>query len=178
MKIGLFYGSDTGNTEAVAETMRSEIGEHIVDVHEVFNIDLSEVIKKYDFIILGVPTWYDGEIQSEWADKIDDFSDIDLTGYKVAVYGLGDQEGWGEYFCDAIAELAIKAQQSGAMIIGHWPSKGYDFIASKALVDDETFIGLTLDDDRQADLSENRIKTWLEQLKRELGVVRWDEELL
>lgn len=32
MKIGLFYGSDTGNTEALAETMRDEIGEHIVNI--------------------------------------------------------------------------------------------------------------------------------------------------
>ena len=43
MKIGLFYSSDTGNTETVAETMRDEIGEHIVDVHEVCNIDLPEL---------------------------------------------------------------------------------------------------------------------------------------
>lgn len=46
MKVGLFYSSDTGNTETVAEIMREKIGEHIVDIHEVFKIDLPEVIKK------------------------------------------------------------------------------------------------------------------------------------
>ena len=176
MKIGLFYGSDTGNTESVAETMQTEIGEQLVDIHEVFNIDLPEVIKQYDFIILGVPTWYDGEVQNEWADKVHDLAKVDLTGYKVAVFGLGDQEDWGEYFCDAIAALALKAQESGAKIIGHWPSEGYDFTESKALIDKNTFIGLTLDEDRQADLTEGRIKTWLEQLKIELGIDSWEAE--
>ena len=177
MKIGLFYGSDTGNTETAAETMQAEIGEQLVDLHEVFNIDLPEVIKQYDFIILGVPTWYDGEIQNEWADKVHDLGKVDLTGYKVAVFGLGDQKDWGEYFCDAIAALAEKAQASGATIIGHWPSEGYEFTESKALIDKKTFIGLTLDDDRQADLTEGRIKTWLEQLKTELGIDSWEAEL-
>lgn len=102
---------------------------------------------------------------------------VDLNGYKVAVYGLGDQQDWREYFCDAIAELAIKDQQSGAIIIGYWPFNGYEFTASKALIDDNTFIGLTLDEDRQEDLTENRIKVWLEQLKSELGIGSWDEEL-
>lgn len=177
MKVGLFYSSDTGNTETVAEIMREKIGEHIVDIHEVFKIDLPEVIKKYDFIILGVPTWYDGEIQSEWANKIDDLGKVDLTGCKVAVYGLGDQQDWGEYFCDAIAGLAIKAQESGAIIIGHWPSHGYEFTDSKALIDENTFIGLTLDEDRQENLTENRIEVWLEQLKSELGIGNWDQKL-
>lgn len=177
MKIGLFYGSDTGNTESVAETLRDEIGVDIVDIHEVFNSDLSELITQYDFIILGVPTWYDGEMQNEWAEKLDDLDKVNLTGRKVAVYGLGDQQDWGEYFCDAISELAVKVQESGATIIGHWPSAGYDFTESKALIDDNTFVGLTLDEDRQPDLTENRIKTWLEQLKNELGIDSWEKEL-
>lgn len=177
MKIGIFYGSDTGNTETVAETLRDEIGEDIVDVHDVFKIDLPETIRQYDFIILGVPTWYDGEMQNEWADKLGDLEKTDLTDYKIAVFGLGDQEDWGEYFCDAMAPLALKAQQAGAMIIGHWPSEGYDFTESKALINEKTFIGLTLDEDRQSELTENRIKTWLELLKVELGVENWEVAL-
>ncbi len=176
MKIGLFYGSDTGNTEAVAETIREEIGEHIITLHEVFETNLPELIPQYDFIILGVPTWYDGEIQNEWADKVDDLLKIDLTSYKVAIYGLGDQQDWGEYFCDAMITLAEKAQQSGAKIIGHWPSAGYDFTESKALIDNNTFVGLTLDEDRQPELTEDRIKTWLEQLKNELGIKCWEAD--
>ena len=177
MKVGLFYSSDTGNTETVAETILDEVGEDNMNIHEVFNIDLPELMSQYDFIILGVPTWYDGEIQNEWADKIDELEKVNLSGLKVAVYGLGDQEDWGEYFCDAIMPLALKAQEAGATIIGHWPSEGYDFTESKALIDENNFIGLTLDEDRQSDLTEDRIKTWLEQLKTELGVDNWQAEL-
>ncbi|MCK5829875.1 MAG: flavodoxin [Methylococcales bacterium] len=177
MKIGLFYSSDTGNTESVAEMIQEEIGQDNLDIHEVFTIDLPETIAQYEFIILGVPTWYDGEVQNEWADKLDELEKVNLTGCKVAVYGLGDQEDWGEFFCDAIAVLAAKAQGSGATIIGHWSSDGYEFTESKALIDEKTFIGLTLDEDRQSELTESRIKTWLEQLKVELGVDNWQAEL-
>lgn len=177
MKIGLFYSSDTGNTETVAEMIQDQVGKEYLDVHEVFDIDLPETIVQYDFVIIGVPTWYDGEVQNEWADKLDEFDKINLSGRKVAVYGLGDQEDWGEYFCDAIAELALKAQKSGATIIGHWPSEGYDFTESKALINEHTFIGLPLDEDRQPDLTEERVNTWLDQLKRELNIDHWSASL-
>lgn len=144
MKIGLFYGSDTGNTESVAMTLRDEIGENVVDIHEVFNSDLPELITQYDFIILGTPTWYDGAIQNEWAEKPADFDKVNLSGHKVAIYGLGDQQDWGEYFCNAIDELAAKVQESGGTIIGHWSSEEYNFTSSKALIDVKTFVGLTL----------------------------------
>ncbi len=177
MKIGLFYSSDTGNTEAVAEMFRDLIGADVLDIHEVFKMDLAEVMPQYDFIIIGVPTWYDGEVQTEWLDKLDDLGKTDLSGKKVAVYGLGDQEDWGEYFCDAIFALAKKAQEAGGTIIGHWPSEGYSFTESKALIDENTFIGLTLDEDRQEELTEDRVKTWVEQLKTELGISDWQVEL-
>ncbi len=177
MKIGLFYGSDTGNTECVAGILRDEIGEEIVDIHEVFKTDLQDTLMQYDFIILGIPTWYDGEMQNEWANKLEDFAKVDLSNHKVAVYGLGDQEDWGEYFCDAMMPLALKAQESGATIIGRWPSEGYDFEESNALIDEQTFIGLTLDEDRQPELTVGRIKTWIQQLMDELGVDHWQAEL-
>ena len=70
MQIGLFYSSDTGNTETVAETLQEKIGSDILHIHEVFETNLPATMGQYDFIILGVPTWYDGEIQNEWADKL------------------------------------------------------------------------------------------------------------
>lgn len=73
--------------------------------------------------------------------------------------------------------LALKAQESGATIIGHWPSEGYEFTQSIALIDEQTFIGLTLDEDRQAELTVSRVKTWLNQLKTELGVDNWQAQL-
>ncbi len=177
MKIGLIYGSDTGNTEYVAKILRDEIGEDIVDIHEVSRIDLPTILGQYDFFIMGIPSWYDGEMQSEWADKAEELEKLDLTGLKVAIYGLGDQQDWGEYFCNGMGELATKFKASGATLIGHWPAKGYEFIQTTALIDDDNFVGLALDEDRQPDLTAVRIKTWISQLKNELGVDDWHMEL-
>lgn len=177
MKIGLIYGSDTRNTETAAETLREEIGVDIVDLFEVFKTDIAEVFMQYDFFILGIPTWYDGDVQSEWADKLEELEKLNLYGCQIAIFGLGDQEDWGEYFCDAMIEIANRVEASGANIIGYWPTKGYRFSASKSLIDENTFVGLTLDEDRQSDLTEDRIKNWIEQLKHELGVANWQEEL-
>ncbi|HAS51747.1 MAG TPA: hypothetical protein DCS21_08410, partial [Gammaproteobacteria bacterium] len=51
--------------------------------------------------------------------------------------------------------------------IGSWPIDGYEFEKSKALRDGE-FVGLVLDQDNQADLTDERIEEWLEQVKPEL----------
>ncbi|CAM5225677.1 Flavodoxin 1 [Alishewanella longhuensis] len=40
-------------------------------------------------------------------------------------------------------------EPKGAIIVGHWPTAGYNFVASKALVDDNHFVGLGVDEDRQ-----------------------------
>ena len=51
---------------------------------------------------------------------------------------------------------------------GHWPTEGYQFEASKALVDDKHFVGLGIDEDRQPDLTPGRIEAWCKQLVEEM----------
>ncbi|MEC9318537.1 MAG: flavodoxin FldB, partial [Pseudomonadota bacterium] len=64
---------------------------------------------------------------------------------------------------DAIADKGCKR-------IGFWPNQGYDFAASKALTDDEQyFVGLSLDEDTQYDLSEERIEQWTTQILEEIA---------
>ena len=53
----------------------------------------------------------------------------------------------------------------GAQLVGYWPNQGYEFAASKALTDDGSyFVGLSLDEDNQYNLSEDRIEQWCEQI--------------
>lgn len=177
MKIGLIYGSDTGNTEYVAEILQKEWGETLVTVHNIFKADVS-VFEQYDVLILGIPTWYDGEMQSDWEDKLDQLDNVDFSDRMVAIYGLGDQQDWGEYFVDAMGTLAEKMIALGARLIGRWPTDGYDFKESQAVGEDGNFYGLALDEDRQSELTEQRIRTWTKQLKAELasaGLDDWDE---
>jgi flavodoxin I len=65
--------------------------------------------------------------------------------------------------------LEEKISELGGETVGYWSTEGYEFSDSKALRDGK-FVGLALDEDNQSDLTEERIKAWVAQLKQELGV--------
>ncbi|MFW5803263.1 MAG: flavodoxin [Verrucomicrobiota bacterium] len=167
MKIGIFYGSSTGNTEAAAQA----IAKTLADAGEVRIAGIAEtafaVFANYDALILGASTWGIGDIQDDWTGK-DDFSGVDLSGKKVAVFGTGDQESFGDTFVDAVGILAKAAERAGATLIGAWPTNGYDY-SSSAAEREGKFLGLALDDDNQDDQTDERIAAWCAQLKEELA---------
>lgn len=164
MKIGLFYGSTTCYTEMAAEKIRALIGEDLVDIHNVKETPLS-LMSNYDLLILGISTWDFGEIQEDWSAIWDQIGGVSLNGKYVALFGLGDQEGYGEWYLDAMGMLHDELKQIGAQLIGHWPNQGYHFEASKALTKDgRHFVGLALDEDSQYEQSDERIQCWVEQI--------------
>ncbi|MDE1225640.1 flavodoxin FldB [Vibrio aestuarianus] len=164
MKIGLFYGSTTCYTEMAAEKIRAIIGEDLVDIHNVKETPLS-LMSDYDLLILGISTWDFGEIQEDWSAIWDQIDGVSLNDKYVALFGLGDQEGYGEWYLDAMGMLHDELKQVGAQFIGYWPNQGYQFEASKALTEDGShFVGLALDEDSQYEFSDERIQTWVEQI--------------
>ncbi|PQJ21901.1 flavodoxin [Tenacibaculum sp. SG-28] len=166
-KIGLIYGSDTGMTEEVTHSIVDEWKEMDIEVIEVTNVSSSD-FEKFDFIILGLSTWYDGDLQSDWESYFDEFKSISFSGKKVALFGLGDQYGYGEYFIDGVGILAKVVLENGGTIIGKWPTAKYDFTESKAeLADEGLFYGLALDEDNEPELTQERIEKWLLQIKKE-----------
>jgi flavodoxin I len=165
--VGLFFGSDTGNTEAIGKMIQKKLGKQMVDVRDVAK-STKEEIAEFDLLILGIPTWYYGENQCDWDDFLPDLEAIDFTDKLVAIFGLGDQEDYSEYFCDAMEPLRDIVESKGAIIVGNWSTEGYEFEASKALVDENTFIGLCVDEDRQSELTEARVDAWLVQLNDEM----------
>jgi len=63
--------------------------------------------------------------------------------------------------------------RSGANIVGHWPTAGYHYEASKGMASDDNddfFIGLTIDEDRQPELTEERVTAWVAQINQELDL--------
>lgn len=165
MKIGLFYGSTTCYTEMAAEKIRAIIGEDLIDIHNVKETPLS-LMADYDFLVLGISTWDFGEIQEDWNELWDQIHGVSLTGKTVALFGLGDQEGYGEWYLDAMGLLHDEVIKSGAHVVGYWPNdENYQFEASKALTEDQShFVGLALDEDSQYELSDERIANWVEQI--------------
>jgi len=165
--VGIFFGSDTGNTEAVAKMIQKELGKNLVEVKDIAK-STKEEIADFSLILFGIPTWYYGEAQCDWDDFFPDLEDIDFNDKLVAIFGCGDQEDYAEYFLDAMGQLGDIVEGKGAIIVGHWPTKGYDFEASKALVDDNNFIGLGIDEDRQPELTAERVKVWSKQIFDEM----------
>lgn len=169
-KIGLFFGSDEGNTESVAHRIQQRLGEDNVDVHDIADVTQLE-FADYHFVILAIPTWDFGQIQSDWEDFWDDIGEVDFTGKLVALVGLGDQFGYGDYFLDAMGMLHDVIVGNGATIVGYWPVEGYDFDASKALTSDQThFVGLAIDEDQQEQMTAARLNQWCQQVVSEFGL--------
>lgn len=168
--IGLFYGSSTCYTEMAGEKIRAELGLDLVDS---FNINDTPIITAefYDYIILGIPTWDYGELQEDWEDIWVDIDEVDFTGKKVALYGLGDQIGYPEWFLDAMGYLHSKILIRGATPCGYWPNQGYNYEASKALTSSGShFVGLALDDENEFNKTAERIALWCKQLRQEFGL--------
>jgi len=168
MKIGLFYGSTTCYTSMAAERIQAEIGTELVDIYDVKETSLAKTAD-YDVLIFGISTWDYGELQEDWGDLWSDLPGLELAGKVVALFGLGDQVNYSEWFLDAMGMLFDELQNKGATFIGQWPNQGYDFVASKALnTDDTMFVGLALDDDSQYDLTEQRIEDWSLQVLEQI----------
>lgn len=165
--VGLFFGSDTGITEEITNDIVDYFNE--IEVHEICDAKKND-FEVYDSIILGLSTWYDGDLQSDWENFFDEFKTINFTGKTVAIYGLGDQIGYAEYFIDGVGILAKEVIANGGEIVGYWPTKEYKHTESRAIVreDDSLFYGLAIDHDNESHLTEERIKNWIEIIKKDI----------
>ena len=172
MRLKLIYGSDTGNTENVIDNYLLSIFEPYFDIETLSVSQISpDDWTSHDFYILSIPTWYDGELQSDWEDYFEEFQTIDFTGKTVALFGLGDQIGYDEWFCDGIGILAEVVEKNGGKVIGHTEKDdSFDFETSKALKNENKFWGLCLDEDNQDELTEERLENWFNKLKKEINV--------
>ncbi|MFT6103518.1 MAG: flavodoxin I/flavodoxin II [Candidatus Endobugula sp.] len=170
MNIGLVFGTDTGNTEEMGDKIATVFAEKGFAMDMLNVTDASpEVIEAFDFIIMGIPTWDFGGIQEDWETFESELLATNLSGKVVALYGLGDQLGYGDYFVDAMGWLHERVIKKGAQVIGEWSTKGYDFEASLAVNKDKTFFcGLAIDDEQQFDLTDQRISGWVDLVVGEL----------
>ena len=57
--VGLFFGSDTGNTEAIAKMIQKKLGKKMVEVKDIAK-STKEQIQEFDLLMFGIPTWYYG----------------------------------------------------------------------------------------------------------------------
>ncbi|MCG6190271.1 flavodoxin [Maribellus maritimus] len=158
----VLYGSTTGNTETIAKTIARELDAAIFDVAT----QPTSEIHKYQNLVLGTSTLGIGDLQDDWDAFLPAFKKTELAGKKIALFGLGDADMYPDSFVDGMGIIYKAIRDKGCIIIGQTDIDGYDFDDSSALVDGK-FVGLPLDEDNQSDLTDERIESWVEQIKRE-----------
>ncbi len=164
-KVALIYSFNTHKSRKIAEKVNAEWGEPALEVINAEELE-KEIIEKYDYFILSSPTWFDGELPNYWDEFVPDLEEMDLKGKKFAIFGLGDQKGYSENFCDAIGIMAEIIESCGGTVIGHTSVEGYTFEESRARRGD-IFVGLALDQENQARLTKGRVENWVKQVKKE-----------
>lgn len=168
-RIGIFFGSDTGNTENIAHCIQKKLGYDRADIYDIAKSNKKD-LEQYDKLLLGIPTWYYGEAQCDWDDFFSTLKEINCHGKLIALFGCGDQEDYSEYFCDALGILNHIITSLGATLVGRWPTNGYSFKSSQGLMDNKHFFGLAIDEDRQPELTAERINIWLKQIRTEMHI--------
>lgn len=163
----VYFSTSTGNTETIADYIAAAAS---IEAEEIGNASDTE-ISAYDGLIVGAPTWNTGADEQRSGTTWDDFlystlPNIDLEGKHVAVFGMGDQEQYMDNYCDAAGELYDLFEAKGCKMFGLTSTDGYSHLESKAQRDGK-FCGLMCDEDNQYDLSEDRAKAWVKQLKSE-----------
>jgi len=115
-KILIAYASMSGNTEEIAELIKSNLEPfgYDIDIEEIEHLDIQKLVE-YDGILLGVYTWGNGDLPYEVEDFYDEIENVDLTGKKAAIFGSGDRS-YPE-FCAAVDLLEEKLELSGAEIV-------------------------------------------------------------
>ncbi|MDR2293433.1 MAG: flavodoxin FldA [Prevotellaceae bacterium] len=164
-KIGIYYGSTTGNTKDVAVKIAEKLGITLADLHDVASGAVD--FENYDVLLFGASTWGYGDLQDDWEDYKNKLKSVNLAGKKAALFGCGDSSAYSDSFCDALGKIYNIIKEKGCTIIGMVDTDGYSFDSSEAVIDNK-FAGLPLDVNNEDNLTESRLDAWVEQLKREM----------
>ncbi|WP_104695468.1 flavodoxin [Helicobacter salomonis] len=162
MAVGIFYGTDSGNSETISNKLSEKLGgAKVFDVAKASKADFDS----FSSVVLVAPTAGAGDLQSDWEDFLGTLSEADFASKTVALVGLGDQDTYSETFAEGIFHLYEKAK--AGKVVGFTSTDGYNFESSKS-VEGGKFVGLVLDEDNQDDLTDGRIDAWVNEVKGSL----------
>jgi flavodoxin I len=164
VKIAIIYSFNSTKTAKAAEKIKEAFGPGFNVVPINAEELTEEIFLSFKNMILGVPTWFDGELPNYWDEFAPAIEDLNLKDKTIAIFGLGNQVEYPENFGDAVGIMAELVQERGAKVVGFTSSDGYNFESSKALYEDK-FVGLILDQETQPRLSKERIENWVADLK-------------
>lgn len=161
-KVGIFFGTSTGNTETVAEKIASAIGD--AELKNVSDGISAADFESYDNLVLGTSTWGVGDLQDDWESAIGELQSANLSGKVVALFGLGDSSSYSDTFVNGMARIYDAVKGNGATVVGAVDASDYTYDDSEA-VQDGKFVGLAIDEDNESTKTDGRIAAWVANIK-------------
>ncbi|TNE77617.1 MAG: flavodoxin [Gammaproteobacteria bacterium] len=174
-KIGMFFGTETGTTRLIAKKIHKLLGDDIAAKPVNVNRISPEDFLQYDALVLGTPSYGVGDIpglsagclERNWEEFLSQLGNPDLTGKRIAMFGLGAQERYSERFASSLIALYRIFEGLGAEMVGDWSTDGYSFEHSASVVDGR-FVGLVIDQRTQGMYTDERLKSWVELVRPQL----------
>jgi flavodoxin len=121
-KVRIIYGSSGGNTEFSCERVAQKLTElgffvELVQAKRASKADfaLSPDLK---LLILASPTYGHGLLEQYMEILLGSCQDLDLTGQKAAIIGLGDIKYDADYFIESAKLLKEFLVKTGADVVG------------------------------------------------------------
>ena len=115
MKILIAYGTLSGNTQTVAESLGQHLTSagHTVTVHSQDDVK-PDSMNEYEFVFLGGSTWGDGESNPSTQNFMQDVqaSTVTFPTVKFAIFGLGETNY--AQFCAVTTHLEDMLKAKGA----------------------------------------------------------------
>jgi len=172
-KIVLLYWGKGGNVEATANKVFSMFDTETIDMFDVASFD-ANTLDNYDLMILGHSTigaenWDDAESDNEWNRFFRKIESKDNHNILATSFGLGNQILYPDHFVDGLGIYKKEMDKLKINTIGLWPSAGYKFTDSDG-EENGFFFGLALDVDNETKLTDERISSWTNQIKKEIGL--------
>ena len=166
-KTAIIYSFNTKKTGKIATQIQEGFNDPAIEMVNAEEIT-EDLFLSFDQIIMGVPTWFDGELPNYWDEFVPALEEMDLKGKKIALFGLGDQKGYAENFLDGVGIMAGILEAQDATLVGFTSTEGYEFESSQALRDNH-FLGLAIDYENQGSMNKQRVAAWIEELKKEFA---------
>jgi len=118
-KILIIFGSTTGNTESVADSIFETLDAkgHEVTLKNVVDAKVGELTGENDLVLLGSSTWGEDEkeLQEDFIPFYEAMDSIDLSNRKLGIFGCGDSSY--KFFCGGIDLLEERIEETGGKLV-------------------------------------------------------------
>lgn len=115
----IIFGSTTGNTESMAESIEKALKEQVIETEtkNVVDASIQDLTAEHDLLLLGCPAYGDDEIelQEDFEEFHDQLDGVNLGGKKFAVFAPGDSSY--EHFCGSVDFLEDRMKELGGELV-------------------------------------------------------------